>query len=381
MRVLFTVQGEGRGHFTQALALREMLALRGHQVVGVVVGSNGTRPVPGYFTEAFDVPVRTMSSPGFVFKEACGVSALASLTGNLRLLPACGRSLRRLRRLLRETAPDLVVNFLEPVMGLHNLLFGARIPTLVVGHQYMLEHPNFVEVPRYRAAQMLMRAYIRFVGARSTRLALSFYPAPDVAESGLHVCPPLLRQQLFDLKSTAGDYLLVYLLNHGYAAAVRRWHSMHPHIPVHCFYDRPGAPAEERVQPNLTFHRLHGEKFLRFMAGARGVACTAGFESVSEAAYLGKPLLMVPVENHVEQFINACDAEQAGIGVRDADFRLSRLLAANAKVASPEIRRWIDRAEIIALQVVEAVAGLRSASGLSAAVPSPVPALSREPAA
>ena len=46
-------------------------------------------------------------------------------------------------------------------------------------------------------------------------------------------------------------------------------------------------------------HALDGELFLQMMAGCRGVACTAGFESVCEAAYFGKPLLMVPIENHV----------------------------------------------------------------------------------
>jgi len=45
----------------------------------------------------------------------------------------------------------------------------------------------------------------------------------------------------------------------------------------------------------LTFHRLDGEKFLRMMGECKYVACTAGFESVSEAAWLGKPLFLVPV--------------------------------------------------------------------------------------
>jgi len=131
------------------------------------------------------------------------------------------------------------------------------------------------------------------------------------------VCPPPLRRQLFQLDSTPGDYVLVYLLNHGYATAIRRWHTLHPHIAVHCFYDRPRAPVEELVAPNHTFHALHGEKFLRMMANAHGVVCTAGFESACEAAYLGKPLLLIPVENHVEQYLNACDAERAGLGWRD----------------------------------------------------------------
>ena len=40
MRFLFIVQGEGRGHLTQALALEEMLTRNGHEIVEVLVGRN-----------------------------------------------------------------------------------------------------------------------------------------------------------------------------------------------------------------------------------------------------------------------------------------------------------------------------------------------------
>lgn len=38
MKVLFVVQGEGRGHLTQALTLEKMLTDNGHSVVGILVG-------------------------------------------------------------------------------------------------------------------------------------------------------------------------------------------------------------------------------------------------------------------------------------------------------------------------------------------------------
>ena len=38
MKFLFIVQGEGKGHLTQALALEEMLKNNGHEVVEVLVG-------------------------------------------------------------------------------------------------------------------------------------------------------------------------------------------------------------------------------------------------------------------------------------------------------------------------------------------------------
>ena len=54
MKVLFTVQGEGRGHLTQAIGFNQFFHHQGHSVVSVLVGSNQMRQIPGYFQEAFD---------------------------------------------------------------------------------------------------------------------------------------------------------------------------------------------------------------------------------------------------------------------------------------------------------------------------------------
>ena len=70
---------------------------------------------------------------------------------------------------------------------------------------------------------------------------------------------------------------------------------------------------EVKVDSRLSFHQLNDTLFVRYMAGARAYATTAGFESVCEAMYLGKPVLMVPT--HIEQACNAFDAVHAGAGV------------------------------------------------------------------
>ncbi len=36
MKYLFIVQGEGRGHLTQAITLEKLLISRGHEVVGIM---------------------------------------------------------------------------------------------------------------------------------------------------------------------------------------------------------------------------------------------------------------------------------------------------------------------------------------------------------
>lgn len=358
MRILFTVQGEGRGHMTQALACHEILSRWGHEVVGVVAGKNSTRSLPDFFANGFSVPVKTLSSPGFVFRNSRAVDVPATVWQSIKQFGRHRASLKELRALVAREQPDVVVNFLEPLAGLLQATRPLSIPVIAVGHQYMIYHPEYAKLPGHASQQLGMRWFIDLVGARSHRLALSLFEAPNLPDKRLLVCPPILRKHLFELTPTAGDYFLIYLLNHGYAEEIIAWHQANPHVKMHCFYDKPGAPQTDTARRNLTFHRLNGEKFLKLMAGCRAVVCTAGFESVSEAAWLGKPLFVVPVENHVEQMINAVDAVNMGFGLTDSRFRLARLNQLPERIDNTRFRAWVARGEAVLEQALAgAIAG------------------------
>ena len=122
------------------------------------------------------------------------------------------------------------------------------------------------------------------------------------------------------------------------------------------------------MDDTLAFHRLHGTRFLEFMGAFRGVVCTAGFEPVCEAAYLDKPVMMVPVENHVEQAMNAIDAEQVGFGVKADRFDLNRLLEFERTPANEAFRGWVARAPDMFLDLLQRAAG-RKEPPVPAAVP------------
>ena len=54
--IFIIVQGEGRGHLTQAITLEEILLRNGHEVVEVLVGKSSSRRLPGFLTVAFMHP-------------------------------------------------------------------------------------------------------------------------------------------------------------------------------------------------------------------------------------------------------------------------------------------------------------------------------------
>lgn len=345
MKIMLCVLGEGRGHLTQAMAVKEMAEAAGHQIVSVTAGVSSLRELPAYFESAMKMPVAKLPTLEFKYRQNRAVDTFATAVDAVRRLPEFSRNLRRLDAIVHESRPDVILNFFEPLAGFYALTRRHRPPVIAIAHQYMFLHPGYVHPPGLRRQQLGMKLYSQLLGARQHKLALSFYEAPDLPEKKIFVCPPILRKQLFELTpDPGGQFTLIYLLNHGYADQIIRWSEAHPRTKLHCFYDKPGAPAEFAHSPSLTFHRLDGEKFLRLMAACKNVVCTAGFESVSEAAWLGKPLMLVPVENHIEQQINAVDAVQAGLGVADKTFNLDRLAELPCSLPTEKFHAWFSRA-------------------------------------
>ena len=91
------------------------------------------------------------------------------------------------------------------------------------------------------------------------------------------------------------------------------------------------------------------------LASCKALVTTAGFESVCEAMYLGKPVMMVPVPNHFEQECNALDGVISGAGVRCKTFDLSVLLEYLPKHQdqSEKFRKWYQSGEAMLIHEIE----------------------------
>ena len=243
VKIMLSVLGEGRGHMTQAMAVREMVEKAGHQVACVALGLGPNRTAPPYFAAAMRMPVMTIPTLVFSLKDDRTVNLAGTVAGVARKISTYWRGVGALRAAVRERRPDVILNFFEPLTGLYALACRRRPPVVAVAHQFMYGHPDYVRAPGRRLQQLVMKWLVQLAGASSTRLALSLYEARDLPGRKLTVCPPILRRQLFALKPNPnGGFVLVYLLNHGYADQIMAWHKKHPQTVLHCFYDKPDAP-------------------------------------------------------------------------------------------------------------------------------------------
>lgn len=353
MKYLFIVQGEGRGHMTQALSLAQTLRDNGHQICNVVVGKNKRRNLPSFFVEQIKAPIAHLDSPNFVTdKNQKSVKPFRTVVNSLLQTRKYQKSIDAIHQIVLRHKPDIIINFYDFIGGLYNFSKRPEAKFICIAHQFLIGHSAF-EFPSGRKLDkfsLKIGNKIASLGADKL-LALSFQQFEHEPKKRIFVVPPLLRQEVKNIQTSTGHHLLAYMVNPGYGAEVEAFHVQYPDEHLHCFWDKKDQPTEYKVDDTLTFHQLDDKKFLDKMASCKGYLTTAGFESVCEAMYMGKPVLMVPVSGHYEQACNAIDAMKAGAGISSHNFDLGLLLDYIPKhQANEEIfQKWANNAEQVFL--------------------------------
>lgn len=192
-------------------------------------------------------------------------------------LTAYHRSLRQLRDAIDAEKPDVVVNFFELLGGLTYGLYRPSAPMVCVGHQCIAFHAGFPFPASDWLERLLFKGLVRLNAWRATELfGLSFNEQPGV--------------------------------------------------PIRYFYAHATRP-EASIDDTLHYCRFDSLGYLQAIQHCWVVMTTAGFESVCEALYQGKPVQMFPQSSHYEKACSALDEQRAGAGVAVESFDLTKLMA------------------------------------------------------
>ncbi|MES2796899.1 MAG: glycosyltransferase family protein [Bacteroidota bacterium] len=324
---LFIVQGEGKGHMTQAIALYEMLIENGHEVVATMVGVANGRKIPNFYTQAIDAPIITFESPSLFYGKGKAPNMLRTILSQTIKAKQFFKNADKVHQVVSQYEPDIIINFYEMAAGFYNFFYRPTIPIICVGHQYLLLHNHFINIKNKKFDRYLLQLNTRMtaIGA-AKKLALSFYPLPNDDKENINVVPPLLRKQVKEKFIENEKFILAYVTHHKIVEDLIDWHSKNNHQTIHCFIDKKSLKSSLQFNDNFFIHQIDSDHFLDKMAQCEALVCTAGFESVCEAMYMGKPVMMVPVKNHIEQRINAHDGEKAGAGIYCKSFKINRLI-------------------------------------------------------
>jgi len=339
-RCLFIVQGEGKGHMSQAIALQEFLLEAGHTVEAVLLGSAFPEKVPNYFRESFSSNLQLYRSPWFLrTPNKKGIYVGRTILFNLFHSFDYFRSVARIRREIATVQPDVVFNFYELLGSLALRKIAPGVKKIGLGHHFYLylNRAHFNLGPLWH--RWLLHLHSRLIASSCDQvLALSY--RQEQGKKDIQVIPPLVRKEFRETKYHPGDRYLVYLLQEGFFYDLVRLEQSLPDFRADLFTSL--NPAME-IPEGIRLFPFDAKNFSNLMSSCKGLITTAGFDTAAEAAFRGIPLAVIPTHNHFEQRCNAADIHAKGIGVAVSKIDREMLDKMHSR-DSQEFREWVNLA-------------------------------------
>ena len=274
IRIAFGCAGEGRGHAARTVALSEMLKDR----FSITVFAPSS--VTDFISESISgIEPVTIPQIGF-YRENHSIRYRKTVSMNLPVLINIQEEVGRIAAQLDSMDIAALVSDFEPLTAIAASKVG--IPVLKLNHpgivlRYFSMKPDAIAAKI--AAKLMMPE-------KTDELICSFYGG-DIG--------PIIREEIRRMSPSSGDYYLVYTKaesRNSFETALE---------------DFPGTRF--RLFPDGS------DSFAEALAGCRGVICPAGHQMISEALYLGKPVLAFPQKMQFEQRLNSIMLERSGWGM------------------------------------------------------------------
>jgi uncharacterized protein (TIGR00661 family) len=304
-KIVYGVSGEGSGHSSRAVEIIPFLEGLNHQVK-VVSYDRGYKNL----RENFDV----FETEGLHIASVDNkVSIVKTFTDNLMRLSEGHRALQLLKKtLFKEFEPDCVITDFEPMTAY--LANHYNLPLITVDNQHRIRYMEFESPLSLKKDQLITETIIRsMIPKPDVSLVTTFYFGKTTNDRTF-LFPPILRKQVLDLATSEADHFLVYLTS-GFESFIDMLKGFTRENFIVYGYDK------NLNEGNVTYKPFSKEGFLNDLAGCRAVIATAGFTLLTEAIYLKKPYLALPMRGQFEQELNGIMLELAGFGMNLREMR------------------------------------------------------------
>jgi uncharacterized protein (TIGR00661 family) len=308
MRILYGVVGEGMGHATRSrVAIDHLIHEEGHEVE-VVVSGRAHAMLEKHFPDVHKIWGLSMAFENAEFK------VWRSLLRNLKQAVTDGidENLLRYFEITSDFDPECVISDFES----WSYLYGKAhdLPVLCVDNIQMmsrcLHDPAVLDL--HRKDYELAKNFTKTKLARSEHYYITTFYYPEVRKPRTTLVPSILRNEILGAQPSDGEHVLVYQTSTSCADLpdILRQFDDVPFKVYGYRRDIDGSVAEGHV----TYCPFSETGFMEDLASARAVITNGGFTLMSEAVYLHKPVLSIPLAGQFEQVLNAHYLEKLGYG-------------------------------------------------------------------
>lgn len=286
MKILYAIQGTGNGHIACAREALPILMKRAE--VDILV--SGTQV-------DLDLPYE-------IKYKLHGMSLIFGKKGGIDYLETYKKS--RIRQLFREIKSlpveeyDIVISDFEPVSAWACYL--KNLPCTGFSHQAAVISKRS---PKPNKRDAIGSAVLKYYAPVSQRFGFHFLPYDK------NIFTPIIRKEIREHKVENRGHYTVYLPAYSDKKIIKIL-SYFPETRWEVFSKHNQSVYSEN---NILIHPVSNDLFIESLTSSAGVLCNAGFQTPSEAIFLKKKLLVIPMKGQYEQHCNAAALKMMGVTV------------------------------------------------------------------
>jgi uncharacterized protein (TIGR00661 family) len=298
-RVIYSVCGEGLGHAMRSAVILEKL-IKKYDIL-IFASDRAYQYLSQKFDNVHEIHgFNTVYENNAVNNRKTFVKAMKTLPRDLN------SNLKLLYKIARDFKPQIIVSDFEFYASLlSNLL---RIPLISIDNMHVITRCNIEYPDKYRAEKLKAEGVVRSFIVRPERYIIISYFCPEIKNPEKTIIyPPVLRKEIMGLKREYGDHILVYQTSKSNEKLLKTLKNCGEKFVIYGF-------DLDKKDGNLEFKPFNESEFFEDIQNSRAVITNGGFTLISEALYLKKPVLSIPVKGQFEQILNAIYLEKLGYG-------------------------------------------------------------------
>ena len=315
MKALYAVQATGNGHISRA---KEIIpCLRTNIEVDVLLSGTSSEIELGF-------PIRfRLKGLSFEFGKNGGINIFKSIF-KLNFW----QFFKDLKRLpLKEY--DFVINDFEPVSAWACVI--KKKHCIALSHQYsLLNNKAPKPIKNSKLSNLILRYYA------PSSIGYGFHFKPYTSNTYLPIIKKEFKNVFSPIKK---NFFVVYLPAFDDNKIIGVLSKIHK---TNWVVFSKHTKKKYKVD-NIKIRPVSNKSFNRKLMNCRGVLCGAGFETPSEALFLKKKLLVIPMKNQYEQQCNAMALKEIGVPVI-YDFNKNNI---------KKLKDWISSKKIIRVDFSE----------------------------
>lgn len=289
-RILYGIQCTGNGHISRSREIIQMLLKEhGNKIESIDVCLSG---------DLSQIPVEDLNVvykfPGLHLEMLNGKIGIWKTIRSINLLDFFRSVLS-----LNLSKYHIIISDFEPITCWAGLL--RRRKVLGISNQY-----KFLSKRLLKSLSPNL-----FFNKTMTRIVcpVGDYISFDYLKESEQDFFPIIRESLRKVSLTQEDFYLVYLNTYSLEDLVK-FFEIFPHQQ---FYIFSKDCSEIRDYENIKICPIDKVHFTEKLLRCRGVITHTGFQTTSEALYLGKKLLVIPIEKQIEQIYNTRVLNKFGV--------------------------------------------------------------------